>query len=117
MPHKRFMEIVLILASLVFFHYLFDFPLQGDYLSRAKNQADPLPHTPWNHAMTAHCFLQAGGVYIVLGIWWIAALEFVSHFIIDSMKCHGELTYRQDQYLHIGCKVIWVILAIVTVTI
>ena len=109
------MEILIVLASLLFFHYLFDFPLQGKYVARAKNPVDPLPHTPWQHVMTAHAFMHAGGVYMVLGIWWIAALEFVSHFAIDYYKCRGELTYRQDQYFHMACKVLWVLLAIVTV--
>lgn len=109
------MEIIIVLASLFFFHFLFDYPLQGDYMARAKNPVDPVNHVPWTHVMSAHAFLHAGGVYMVLGIWWLAVLEFAAHFVIDYMKCRGELTYSQDQYAHLLCKVVWVALAIVTV--
>lgn len=101
---------------LVFAHYLMDYPLQGDFLARAKNRADPIQHIPWYHAMTAHAFLHAGAVYLVLGVWWIAALEFAAHFYIDDLKCRGEITYSRDQMLHLGCKIIWLVLALLFTT-
>lgn len=111
------MEIILVFFALLFFHYLFDFPLQGEYVARAKSPVEPLPHTPWKHVMAAHCMLHAGGVYIVLGVWWIAALEFIGHFAVDYFKCRGELTYEQDQYLHIMMKALWVVLAVLTASV
>ena len=107
------MTILSVLAALVFLHFLFDYPLQGDFLAKAKNPVDPIPHVPWYHAMVAHTFLHAGAVYLVLGIWWVAVMEMVAHFLIDYMKCRGELTYGQDQAAHLLCKVCWVAIAVV----
>lgn len=101
-----------LILALVFFHFLFDYPLQGDFLARAKNRFNPIPHVPWYHPMTAHVFMHGVGVYIVLGIWWLAVLEMISHFVIDYQKCRGELTYTEDQFYHICCKILWVILAL-----
>lgn len=103
---------LILLASLIFAHYLVDYPLQGDFLSRAKNRANPIDHVPWYQAMTAHAFMHAGAVYLVLGVWWIAVLEFIAHFVIDDMKCRGELTFNQDQFAHLACKVAWLALAL-----
>lgn len=105
-----------LLALLVFAHYLMDYPLQGDFLARAKNRMNPVPHVPWRHAMAAHAFLHAGAVYFILGLWWIAVLEFVAHFIIDDLKCRGEITYHRDQVLHLACKFVWVILAAMVIS-
>lgn len=106
---------LMLILTLVFVHFLMDYPLQGDFLARAKNRMNPIPHVPWYHAMSAHAFLHAGAVYIVLGMWWIALLEFIAHFVIDDLKCRGELTYHQDQMLHVGCKIAWVVLALIVV--
>lgn len=34
-------------AALVAGHALADYPLQGDFLARAKNRAAPIPGVPW----------------------------------------------------------------------
>lgn len=104
---------IALFAYLLLGHYLMDYPLQGDYISRAKNPVSPLPHVPWWQVMFAHTFMHAMAVYIILGIWWIAVLELVIHFATDVQKCRGELTYNQDQFIHIGCKALWVILFVI----
>jgi hypothetical protein len=109
------MDILIFIGALFFAHFLMDYPLQGDFLARAKNRFDPIPHVPWWQALSAHSFLHAGAVYFVLGIWWIAALEFATHWVIDYKKCEGELTFNQDQALHLGLKVVWVVLALLAV--
>lgn len=44
-------DVVVVLAPLFLFaHFLFDFPLQGDFLSRAKNPLSPLPGVSWRWA-------------------------------------------------------------------
>jgi hypothetical protein len=107
--------IIFTILTLVLVHYLCDYPLQGDFIARAKNRFQPVQHVPWYHPMIAHTFMHGFGVYLVLGVWWIGVLEMISHFAIDYQKCRGELTFSQDQALHIGCKVLWVALALFVV--
>lgn len=101
------------LCAMIFLHFLLDYPLQGDFLSKAKNRSNPIPHVPWYQALFAHSFLQAGAVYLVLGVWWIALLELAVHAWVDDRKCAGELTFNADQAIHIGVKFIWVALFLV----
>ncbi len=97
-----------IFLMLLFGHYVMDYPFQGDFLARAKNRMAPVPHVPWYQAMFAHAFMHSGVVYFVTGLWWLAVLELVTHFIIDDLKCRGELTFNQDQFSHVFCKIVWV---------
>lgn len=99
------------LFLLIWCHLLLDYPLQGDFLSKAKNQLAPIPGVPWPTAMWSHAYLQAGPVFLVTGSVICAALEFAAHSIIDWMKCRGWLTFNQDQALHIASKVLWLGLA------
>lgn len=94
--------------TLVFFHFLLDYPLQGDFLSKAKNRSNPIPHVPWYQAMAAHSFMHAAVVGFITGMPLLGAAEFIIHWITDDLKCRGELTYNQDQAIHILCKLIWV---------
>lgn len=98
-----------VLVLMIFAHYLCDYPLQGDFLARAKNQTAPIPGVPWWQAMTAHAAIHAGAVYIITGWWVLFVLEFIAHFIIDRAKCRGLINYNIDQVSHLICKVIWII--------
>jgi hypothetical protein len=88
-------------------HYICDYPLQGEFLAKAKNHRLPLPGVPWYQALFAHAFIQAAGVFWVTRSWILATGEFVLHAYIDFAKCEGKLTFNQDQALHIACKLIW----------
>lgn len=90
-------------------HALADYPLQGDFLARAKNRTMPLPGIPWWQALGAHVTIHAGFVGVITGSLWLALAEALSHFLIDDAKCRGRLTFNQDQALHVGCKVVWVL--------
>lgn len=92
---------------LVFGHMLADYPLQGQFISDAKNRHKPLPGIPWEQPMIAHCTIHAGMVYMVTGSLCMALAEFVVHMVIDDAKCAQRLSYRADQAFHIGCKVMW----------
>ena len=104
--------ILLALVTLIVVHFLCDYPLQGDFLARAKNRFDPIKGVPWYQAMFAHTAMHGFGVYLVLGVWWLGVLEMISHFAIDYRKCQGELTFNEDQIYHLCCKVLWVALAL-----
>ncbi|WP_036010797.1 DUF3307 domain-containing protein [Bradyrhizobium yuanmingense] len=90
-------------------HAVADYPLQGDWLSRAKNKQLDLVsgEVIWPLALLSHAAIHAGAVKLATGSWVIAGAEFVAHAIIDHMKCCGRLSYNADQILHLGCKVIW----------
>lgn len=103
-----------IFAFMIFTHALGDYPLQGEFLSRAKNRANPVPGVPWYQALAAHSLIQGGLVGLVTGSLWLALAETVAHALIDDAKCTGKLTFNQDQALHIACKIVWV--AVLTLT-
>lgn len=98
-----------LLFLLLFGHALADYPLQGEFLSKAKNPVNPMPGVPWYLALGAHAFIQAGFVLIFTGSILLAMSEFVAHATIDIMKCTGRVSFLTDQLLHVLCKVIWVI--------
>ncbi len=91
--------ILLILA-----HYVSDFGLQNDFIAKFKV---PRSAPFWYHVMTAHCAIQAIGVYLITHSMPLTAADFASHFVIDYCKCRGWLSFNQDQALHIACRITW----------
>lgn len=107
---------VVILFALLIMHALCDFPLQGEFIAKAKNRhADlsslfgkiPIPRDLWWHALTAHSLIHAGGVWLVTGSVALAAIELVVHWIIDFAKCESRMGFTTDQVLHWLWKVIF----------
>lgn len=92
---------------LLFAHFLLDYPLQGDFLSKAKNRYNPIPHVPWYQAMCAHSLMHGIAVGLITGSYLFLILETIVHWWTDDQKCKGELTYNEDQIMHIACKAIW----------
>lgn len=92
-------------------HALCDYPLQGDFLSKAKNRLAPINGVPWYQAMAAHALIHAAAVYLITGSAVCAVAEFNLHVAIDDSKCAGRFGYNADQTLHIACKILWVIVA------
>lgn len=99
-----------LLLALIVAHALCDYPLQGDFLSKAKNRTAPIAGVPWYQAMAAHAAIQGGAVTLLTGSVVLGVAEFVAHFIIDDLKCRGRLSFNADQALHVACKVLWVVL-------
>lgn len=96
-------------------HALADFPLQGDYLARTKvrNQANNLQE--WLISLTAHSLVQAGGVWIVSGSALLGVTELCLHWLIDLGKGEGKFGYAADQWLHLTCKLAYVIVLVLGV--
>ena len=110
-----------ILFLLLAVHALCDYPLQGDFLAKAKNYNDTeivkfMGKGFWVHALTSHSLIQGGGVALVTGIWWLGLLETIFHWIIDFGKCANYYGIHMDQGLHIMCKVLWAFIAITIIT-
>lgn len=108
-----------LLFALIIGHAFADFPLQGDFLSRGKNRngsapqlADGRENPPdlWIYLMSAHCLIHAGFVWIITGYFLLALAEFVLHWVIDALKCEGRTSFAMDQWLHILCKVAFVVI-------
>lgn len=95
------------LLMLIAGHALCDYPLQGDFLSRAKNRANPLPGVPWYQALGAHAAIHGGMVAAVTGSTAMGVAETLIHAITDDLKCSGRLSYNQDQAIHLACKALW----------
>lgn len=103
-----FLEMFLLLVSA---HALADYPLQGDFLAKAKNASAPIPGVPWWQALWAHAAIHGGFVGVITGSVWLGLAEAGAHVAIDHAKCRGWIGYNVDQAAHIACKVAWVTLA------
>lgn len=101
-----------LLILLVFAHFLADYPLQGDFLAKAKNRAAPIPGVPWWQAMAAHCGIHAGMVYVLTSCWPLALVEFIAHWLTDSAKCRGKIGFNTDQTIHLACKVAYAFIVV-----
>lgn len=101
-------------GALMVAHALADYPLQGDFLARAKNRTAPIPGVPWQQALGAHALIHGGAVAYVTGLWWLGAAETIAHALIDDAKCRGRIGFNGDQALHANCKLLWVGLAMLT---
>lgn len=96
-----------VLFFLLFAHYLADFPWQNDFLAQAKNPDTAIGKDIWKHALFGHCMIHAGLVAyfthsVVLGLF-----ELVIHGVTDYTKNKGRISFNTDQFIHIGCKVVW----------
>ena len=105
------MDLLTLFALLCAGHALCDYPLQGDFLAKAKNRYAPMPGVPAWQALAAHSAIHGGMVGLVTGSLWFGLAEFVIHSITDDLKCRGVLTFNADQAVHIGCKAAWALAA------
>lgn len=90
-------------------HALCDYPLQGQFLSDAKNRHINTGKGWWRD-MLAHCLIQSGMVLLITGSLWFAIAELAIHYATDCAKCEGWISSGVDQSIHYACKVLWGIL-------
>ena len=93
---------------LVVFHFLADYPLQGDFLAQAKDRHSKLGQMFWYHALPAHGAIHAGFVMLATGVLWMAIVEWLAHVLIDYLKCEKLIDLDVDQFLHLVTKVVLV---------
>ncbi len=103
------MHVLEMLIYMIAAHFLLDYALQGDWMSKAKNATlDLVPgERIWPLALFGHALLHATAVQLVTGYWLLFAIELGIHFITDYRKCVGRFGYNHDQYIHLGCKVFY----------
>lgn len=103
-------DILQLFLLLLLGHALADYPLQGEFLARAKSRFSPVPGVPWYQALGAHAVIHGGAVAWITGSLLLAALETFSHMLIDDLKCGRRISYNLDQLLHVLCKGLWLAL-------
>lgn len=101
------MDYSLILFLLITGHFLADYPLQGDFLARGKNRTAPIPGVPFWQCLGAHAFIHGGIVALITGNVWLGIAEVICHAVIDNAKCVGNISFNEDQVLHLICKLLW----------
>lgn len=92
-----------LLSLMIAAHFVADYPLQGDFLARAKAEG---PLRVWH--LFGHSAIHGGAVLLVTGSPILFALETMAHMLIDENKVHGRISFATDQALHMGCKVLWI---------
>lgn len=105
-------DFMMMLVLLIGAHCFFDYAGQGDFMAKAKSYAAPIPGVPWATVLASHAAIHGAAVALITGAWWLALLEAAIHFITDDMKCRGQIDFNTDQVIHIGCKVLWAIIAV-----
>lgn len=106
------MNFFTLLFLLVAAHALADYPLQGPFLSEAKNRNTSVGKVFWPHALFAHAMIHGGFVLLLTGSIWLAVAEVVIHSITDWLKCESRISLNTDQFVHIACKVVWAVAAV-----
>ena len=96
------------LLQLLALHALCDYPLQGDFMARAKNHRTPVPGIPWAVVLLSHALIHAGAVSLVAPLW-CSVVEFFAHSALDYAKNKGwlgsgEKGFSNDQLGHVLCK-------------
>jgi hypothetical protein len=105
------MSYIEISAALFAAHFLCDYPLQGDWLSKAKNhKLDLVGEKIWPLCLVGHAAIHAAAVMLIIGSAWIACFELIIHTATDYAKCDGRIGYNTDQYIHLACKIIWLLM-------
>jgi hypothetical protein len=95
------------LIALIAAHCFFDYAGQGDFMAKAKNETAPIPGVPWRSVLAAHAWIHGSAVALITGLWPLFFAEYAAHFVTDSTKCRGKISYRMDQGIHIVCKFAW----------
>lgn len=100
-----------LLFLLVAAHALADYPLQGPFLSEAKNRNTPVGKVFWPHALFSHAMIHGGFVLLLTGSLWLALAEVAIHALLDWLKCEDRISLNFDQGAHLACKVLWAVIA------
>ena len=100
-------------------HALADFAFQTEWVATNKNRnvRKSLPPDQqktmqiiWPHLLTAHALQHGLMVYLVSQRLSLGIGETVVHWISDFGKCEKWYGFHTDQVIHIGSKVVWVVL-------
>ena len=111
------MTILSMLFWLLAGHAVADFTLQTDVMAKGKNRHKRPENVPpgqkampcWYYWLTAHALEHGACVALATGSVVLGLLEAALHWIIDFAKCDGYLNPHSDQFLHLLCKILWLV--------
>ena len=103
-----FMPLLVLFILLLSAHAICDYPLQGDFLARAKyGTVEGFPK--WL-GLLVHAWIHATGVMLVTGNLLAGGIELVAHYVIDLLKTQRRFGIVIDQGLHVATKLVLVYL-------
>ena len=102
---------------LMFGHALADMVLQSEKLAKGKNRNQKPNYIPegqkyvacWPYNLTAHAITHGGFVFLITGSLVLGVTETILHWVIDFAKCENWTNPHMDQFLHLLCKIGYVI--------
>lgn len=106
--HLTFSSPYSLLFALLIAHAVADYPLQGEYLAKAKIPSKQNGYADWVIPLTAHSLIHAGAVWLLTQCIWLGIIELILHWVIDLIKGINRITLMQDQLLHVCCKILYV---------
>ena len=100
---------------LIMAHFVCDYVLQTDSIATGKNRNidEAQNGVNWYYWMTAHAATHSLAVYLLTGFIWAAIFEFITHWLIDSIKCEKAINLHVDQALHVFVKLLIVIYVLI----
>ena len=95
-------EILIMLSTLLCCHFLLDFAIQGDFVAKFKARiVDGEKNAMWKWVLTSHAASHTLPVILLTQSLLLGGVMFLSHFVIDFLKCEKKINFNQDQILHI----------------
>lgn len=95
-------EIIVLFTTLLCAHFLLDFGIQGDFVAKFKARVvEGNDNVMWKWVLTAHAASHTLPVLLLTQSIGLGLLMFVSHFLIDFLKCEQKINFNQDQTFHI----------------
>ena len=89
-------------TTLLCTHFLLDFAIQGDFVAKYKARiVEGRSNEFWKWVLTAHAASHTLPVLLLTNSLILGLVMFISHFVIDFLKCEQKLNFNQDQILHI----------------
>ena len=94
--------LITLFVTLLCAHFLLDFAIQGDFVAKYKARTvDDSNNVMWKWVLTAHAASHTLPVLLLTQSVLLGMVMFVSHFVIDFLKCEQKINFNQDQTLHI----------------
>lgn len=95
-------ELLMLFVTLLCTHFLLDFAIQGDFVAKYKARTvDESNNVMWKWVLTAHAASHTLPVLLLTQSVLLGLVMFISHFVIDFLKCEQKINFNQDQTLHI----------------
>lgn len=86
-------------------HFICDYGLQSQYMSQVKNPFDPEnKDKPSRLILLGHASIHGAFVAVVTGYPIFGFIETFLHWVADLAKCKGSISFKEDQYYHLFCK-------------